>query len=290
MPADPSVPVGEPRAVPAKHGLEEDSPHWPLWIAPAGVLLGFVLAAFGSVMVDVIAHLAGGSLDHPGPAATIASDIVFDLCFVGTAIWLTGWHGRRRLVDFGYRRTRVRTGVRAVLLGAVGYYGVTAIYGALLSTKQSDRLPSDLGVTHSTAALIAASVFVCAIAPMAEEIFFRGFFFGSLRRLHIPLAGREVGPWIAAVVTGILFGLAHFDSAQPEFLIPLGFLGFVLCLVRWRTGSLYPGMALHSANNALALGVQLHWSVPGILALVVASWALIAAVVWPLGARTPALA
>jgi hypothetical protein len=49
-------------------------------------------------------------------------------------------------------------------------------------------------------------------------------------------------------------------------------------------------MALHSANNALALGVQLHWSVPGILALIVAAWALIAAIAWPLGARTPALA
>ena len=53
---------------------------------------------------------------------------------------------------------------------------------------------------------------------------------------------------------GLLFGLAHFDSAQPEYLVPLGFLGFVLCIVRWRTGSLYPCMALHSINNCIALG------------------------------------
>ena len=57
-------------------------------------------------------------------------------------------------------------------------------------------------------------------------------------------------------MTGILFGLAHLGSAPSQYLVPLGFLGFVLCLVRWRTGSLYPCMALHSANNALALGVN----------------------------------
>ena len=62
------------------------------------------------------------------------------------------------------------------------------------------------------------------------------------------------------MIVGILFGLAHTGSANPEYLVPLGFLGFVLCLVRWRTRSIYPGMALHSANNSLALAVQLHWS------------------------------
>ena len=60
----------------------------------------------------------------------------------------------------------------------------------------------------------------------------------------------------------------------------------MLCLVRWRTGSLYPCMALHSANNALALGVnQLSWSALAILGLVLASWLVIAVVVGPLRSR-----
>ena len=100
-----------------------------------------------------------------------------------------------------------------------------------------------------------------------------GFIFGALRRWKIRFAGRDLGPWIAAIVTGILFGLAHTGSASPQYLIPLGFLGFVLCLVRWRTGSLYPCMALHSVNNALALGVnQLHWDALAILGLMLVRW------------------
>jgi len=125
---------------------------------------------------------------------------------------------------------------------------------------------------------------------MCEETFFRGFLFGVLRRLPVRAGGRELGPWIAAVIVAILFGLAHTGSADPEYLIPLGFLGFLLCMVRWRTRSLYPGMVLHSGNNAIALAVQLHWSVGAAAALAVGSWLVIAVVVGPIGARRPALA
>ena len=153
---------------------------------------------------------------------------------------------------------------------------------------QEDKLPSELGATHSTAALVAASLFVCAVAPICEEFFFRGFVFGALRNIPLRVGRVELGPWIAAVLTGILFGLAHTGSASSQYLVPLGFLGFVLCLVRWRTRSLYPCMALHSANNALALGVnQLSWSALAIVGLVIASWLVIAAVTGPLAPREP---
>ena len=118
---------------------------------------------------------------------------------------------------------------------------------------------------------------------MAEEFFFRGFLFGALRRWRISVLGREIGTWVAAVFTGVLFGLAHTGSASSQYLIPLGFLGFVLCLVRWRTRSLYPCMALHSFNNSLALGYnQLHWSAAEIFALIAGSWLVIAAITGPL--------
>ena len=135
----------------------------------------------------------------------------------------------------------------------------------------------------STAALVGATVFVCVVAPIAEEFFFRGFIFGALRRMRIVVAGREIGTWVAAVLTGILFGLAHTGSASSQYLIPLGFLGFVLCLVRWKTGSLYPCMALHSANNCVALGVnQEHWRAGEIVALAVGSLFVIGLLTGPL--------
>jgi len=60
----------------------------------------------------------------------------------------------------------------------------------------------------------------------------------------------------------------------------------VLCIVRWRTRSLYPCIALHSTNNSLALGVnQLHWNAIEIVALIVSSLFVIGAATGPLGAR-----
>jgi membrane protease YdiL (CAAX protease family) len=293
-PPDPTVsgPAEESAAVSPATWAPVEHPPWPVWTAPMVVILGLMFGALAEIVVDVIAHAGGSSLTHPGPAATIIGDVVFDLAFVVAALWLSGWQGGRpRAADFGYRPVRLATAVKAFGLGAVGYYGLTAVYGSLLALHQKDKLPSDLGVTHSTAALIAASVFVCAIAPMAEEFFFRGFMFGTLRNLPVRVGGHELGPWIAAVLTGILFGFAHLGSAPAEYLVPLGFLGFVLCLIRWRTGSLYPCMALHSANNALALGVQqLDWNALAIVGLILASWLVIAAVTGPLGVRSPRLA
>jgi membrane protease YdiL (CAAX protease family) len=177
-----------------------------------------------------------------------------------------------------------------VLLAAVAYYVITDVYALVLNLHAKDNLPKSFGLHTSHWAVAGTAAFVCAVAPICEETFFRGFLFGTLRQLPLRVAGRDLGPWLAAVIVGILFGLAHTGSANAEYLIPLGFLGFVLCLVRWRTRSLYPGMVLHSGNNSLALAVQLHWSVGAGAALMVGAWLVIAVVTGPLGIRTPALA
>ncbi len=287
-PAVPAYDEPPPIEPPDAAATDDDRPPWPIWTAPAAVALGLVLGSLGSIIIDLVAGAGGSSVSHPSPAATIVSDIVFDLCFVAAALWLARWRGRARPSDFGFRWVRLSTGVGAVVAAAVAYYGLTALYSALVHLHGKDKLPSELGATHSTAALVAASLFVCAIAPMCEEFFFRGFVFGALRNIPLRVGRFDGGPWIAAVLTGILFGLAHTGSASSQYLIPLGFLGFVLCLVRWRTRSLYPCMALHSANNALALGVnQLSWTAPAIVGLIVASWLVIAAVTGPLGRPAP---
>jgi membrane protease YdiL (CAAX protease family) len=123
------------------------------------------------------------------------------------------------------------------------------------------------------------------VAPIAEELIFRGFIFDALRRIRLGLGGRDLGTWLAAVITGALFGAAHVGgTATAGQLVQLGFLGFVLCLLRWRTGSLYPGIALHSLNNALAIGVSQHWPALSVIGLIVAAVAVACAVTAPLAA------
>jgi len=263
-----------------------DEVPWPLWTAPASLLTGFVVGVFGSVIVAGVSEAAGSGTNTP--AVNLVSDLVFDVGFVLTALYFASLKGRPRPEDFGFRRIALSLGIGAFLAGGISYYVVTAVYQSIVHIHGSDKLPQSLGVGSSTAALVAAGVFVCVVAPIAEEFFFRGFIFGALRRWHIMIGRHDLGTWVAAVITGILFGLAHTGSASSQYLIPLGFLGFILCIVRWKTRSLYPCMALHSVNNSLALGVnQLHWDAGAILALVAASVTVVGAITLPLAGRTP---
>jgi uncharacterized protein len=281
-PPDPPAPTAERRP---------DEPPWAPWTAPAAIGVGFGLGIVVSVIVDIAAQAGGSSISNPSPAVSLIGDFLFDAGFVVAALYFAGLGHRVRASDFGFRTVRWSLAVGGVLIAGISYYVITALYATALHFHGNEKLPKELGVGKSTAALVGATIFVCVVAPMAEEFFFRGFVFGALRRMRIVVGGRDLGTWVAAVLTAILFGLAHTGSASPRYLVPLGFLGFVLCLLRWRTRSLYPCMALHSINNSLALGVsQLHWSTGEILALIFGSLCVIAAVTGPLAARPRAIA
>ena len=55
--------------------------------------------------------------------------------------------------------------------------------------------------------------------------------------------------WPAALLSAFLFALAHGDIGSFAVLFVFG---LVLAVVRWRVGSIWPGIAIHAANNATA--------------------------------------
>jgi uncharacterized protein len=290
-PADPSSPSSSPSPPSPSNPSSPPFGSGSVWIAPAAVLLGLLVGIFVTLFIEIVGSAFGSSVSNPTAAVSLIADFGFDLSFVGAALYFTVLHGGLRSVDFGYRRIPLLKGVGAVVAAGAIYYGVSAGYSALFALHGTDKLPSELGVTHSTAATVGAAVFVCVAAPMAEEFFFRGFLFGVLRRMRVRVAGRELGPWIAALIVSFLFGLAHTGSASSQYLIPLGLLGFALCMVRWRTGSLYPCMALHSLNNSVALGVnELSWGAGPIIALAIGALVVIALLTGPLSRGTAARA
>ena len=99
-------------------------------------------------------------------------------------------------------------------------------------------------------AIVFATLGIAVLAPICEEIFFRGVMFGSLRRWK--------GVWVAATITAIAFSAAHLEFAPVIFADRL-IAGFVWSLVYARTGRLLPGMMAHAANNAVVIGLLLGW-------------------------------
>jgi uncharacterized protein len=85
---------------------------------------------------------------------------------------------------------------------------------------------------------------IVLLAPVAEELFFRGFFFAGLRS--------RWSLWPAALVSGLVFGMVHAPTGITT-VVPLAALGFALCWLYDRTGSIWPCMIAHAINNGLAL-------------------------------------
>jgi uncharacterized protein len=94
--------------------------------------------------------------------------------------------------------------------------------------------------------LDAMAIVAIVLAPFVEELIFRGLIFNALRqRLSFP---------IAAVGSGILFGLAH---AQSVGIAPLAAGGIVLAAVYARSGSLWSSMIAHGLFNGMTLALLL---------------------------------
>jgi membrane protease YdiL (CAAX protease family) len=98
----------------------------------------------------------------------------------------------------------------------------------------------------STTDFILVGIGAVVMAPLAEEILFRGFLYRNLR----DNLGR---PW-AIVASGLIFGAVHM---HPQFILPLAGLGAGLALLYEWTGSLWLPIIAHAAWNALTL-YQVH--------------------------------
>jgi CAAX protease family protein len=248
--APPTLAPPDPPEVP--DGIEvRRVPPWKPWSSVLALIAGLGAALAGGLVVYMVALIAGANLDDPPPAVDITATLLQDAAFVGAALIFASMVTRPRPWHFGLRETPLGPAVGYVIAGYLAFFGFAAGWSVLLDLHESDDVVKQLGADQSTIALVAVTVLVCVVAPLAEEFFFRGYFFGALRNWR--------GVWPAAIITGIFFGGIHVGSAPIGFLVPLAFFGFVLCLIYDRTRSLYPCIALHCINNSIAFGVGEHW-------------------------------
>jgi membrane protease YdiL (CAAX protease family) len=254
---------------------ERAAPRWPAWYAA----VGFVVATIATLIaVGIVAAITGASSDDENATFTIVATLMQSVVFIGTAVLFASFIRRPEPWHFGLRSTRFWPAVGWAALGLFSFYVFAAIYTAAVQPDAEQTVAQDLGADEGTFGLIAAGFMVVCVAPVAEEFFFRGFFYRALRSRYSML--------VAAAIDGALFGIIHFDFSAADALLilpPLAALGFMFCLVYERTGSLYPVIALHAINNSLAFGIQAEgWEVSAVFGPLM----LVACMVVPrLGAR-----
>jgi membrane protease YdiL (CAAX protease family) len=80
------------------------------------------------------------------------------------------------------------------------------------------------------------------LAPLVEELLFRGVLYQALRR-SMPVGS-------AALISAVVFAAMHFNLL---LFVPLALMGVVLALVYERSGSLLPTILVHACNNGIIL-------------------------------------
>ena len=171
-------------------------------------------------------------------------------------LWLRARHPRwRESIRFPSRdRVARETGV-GVLAGIALYPAITIVVGILLtvvfqgvfgrSVQAPDQLSSSLGAWGA----LWAIVYAVAIAPFAEEFFFRGILFRSIRDRH--------GFLIGAIGSSIAFGLVHYvPAAWPDAVLLqtiMVFTGLGLAFIYERRENLVANWAAHATFNVIGL-------------------------------------
>ena len=117
-----------------------------------------------------------------------------------------------------------------VLFSALSLFGADLLYQG-----------EDLERRQQLFSGIAGALYCCVMGPIIEEIGFRGIFLGGLLKTRCR-------PWIAILISAVVFALFHGFGAQ--FVTALLF-GILVGWLYWRTGSIIPSIIIHIANNSL---------------------------------------
>ncbi len=250
-PPRPSSPPPE-RAAPIpppdlkKYGLRDSVGLPYIQWTPFTVFLG-VLTAVGIMLAGTILIAIGDPELESIVAKDLAQLMVGVALFMGAFIFALSTSGGKpieALRSLGFRGLAWRL----VGLAALAWlaYLISAFVLSLVLDPQQEDVTKEIGGGDdgSTLALIAAGFLIVVVAPVSEEVFFRGFMFAGLRRA-MPL-------WIAAVISAMVWGSLHLTGGNIAVAIQLAVFGVILAYLYEHSGSLWAPIMAHGVNNAIA--------------------------------------
>jgi len=267
-PARPELPEGIERE-PERHERRLDPPtRVPVWAPIAAMLAAFL---GGTVAFAVLAVGSGASsVENPPEGVTLGATLVQDVLLVVFALLAVRvYDGEVRPDWLGLRKTPFWPAVGACVVMMVGWWIFQLLVVLIFGQPEQQDLVEELKTERSALVLVSFGLLVCVLAPVCEELFFRGLMF----RVFADRMGLIGG----AVLSGAIFGLVHLTGGPLTTGLVLFALGFGFALVRWWTGSLLPSMGLHALNNAVSFGVTLTFAWWIVLLVVAGSTALVLA-------------
>jgi len=232
-------------------------------LGDVGIMFGIVAATVVAMIVLVVV-LVAGSPDSVSNTAPLGVDLgatgnawatIFSLVlpWIGLAGWpllVARWKGPGWRSSYGFvaRWSTLGWGVLGGVATLVAILAGTILVSVVVhSPADSAAGDAALDIKGVPVAFGVMVLLIAFGAPFVEELAFRGLFWGAMVK-------RWDNPWVATVVTGVVFGIFHFE---PVRLLGLAMGGIVLGIVRHKAG-LAASMVSHSFLNSIAaLGLLL---------------------------------
>lgn len=234
------------------------------------MLKGIGVVILTLVVVSIVAAIVGlaiaGDVDEIENNATaltvvLAASIPFEIALALVAYQFSARKYGVSVSELGFRKPDNGwdrgAAVGTILWGlfSVGLCGSGLLFMVLYFTALSGLgvdpdvdLPEE--VFDNPGPIIVTAVLSIGFAPVMEETFFRGFIFGGLRR-----------PWgivLAALASGLLFGLAHLGNPGAFYVVPpIAIIGAIFAWGYAFSGSIYPAIAAHFIFNVISFAGQL---------------------------------
>jgi membrane protease YdiL (CAAX protease family) len=215
---------------------------------PVWVFVGFMAASLGLLVTVQGLVGAGVPLEQINP--TIYGLIASAVVYLTTLLLVIGGpfllKFKTSLKELGLHRLPMWKDIGIAFLGILSYF---ILSGILVSIAQNTLTfvdfdqKQDVGFEGLSARYeyVLAFIALVVIAPVAEEILFRGYLFGKLRKV--------AQLWISILITSVLFGFVHFAWNVG---IDVFALSIIMCLARVWSGSLWPSMLMHMTKNFIA--------------------------------------
>ena len=226
----------------------------PIWTYAAFWLAQIVVLVLQGAIMSLGVPLQGVNQTL---LITTISALVYILAVViviGVPLWL--WRRRTTATEMGASDWPAWMDLLISVPAYVVYMIASAITIAIVSTSLSGfELSSDQQLPFSQTMLganwhyVMAFLTLVVFAPLAEELLFRGYLYGKLRK-SAPI-------WLAVLVSGLAFGLAHLwggPGSELQWLVMIDtmVLGVMLALLREYTGAVWAGVLVHALKNGIA--------------------------------------
>jgi membrane protease YdiL (CAAX protease family) len=231
-----------------------------LWrlVAPVGVWIAWTMLAFLGLAMPIVGATLGIMIAFVPPVGVaintdagrlVATALIYTIALLLVAlpylIQHTPLSQLRQMFGIAKRPPAISVGLALMALAVylVGSEMVARLIEMARFPWYNPDQTQELGFTDVTQPeqFIVSFLALVIIAPLAEEMIFRGFLYGKLRRTLSFVA--------TALIVSATFGLAH---GQWNVGIDVAILSLVLCWLREKTGSIWVGALVHALKNLIA--------------------------------------